>query len=91
MYDLIYYLLNLLILSQRITPFPVKPSKHVQVIVLVGVVEYTLHSAFATHGWMVEQGSTHRFLPLSVKQISSAGQSTSVLHSRLTGSGGGTK
>ena len=91
MYDLIYYLLNLLILSQRITPFPVKPSKHVQVIVLVGVVEKTLHSAFATHGRMVEQGSTHLFLPPSVKQISNAGQSTSVLHSRLTGSGGGTK
>ena len=32
-------------------------------MVLVGVVEYTLQSAFATQGDNVEQGSTHLFLP----------------------------
>ena len=35
-------------------------------MVLVGVVEKTLHSAFDTQGLMVEQGSTHLLLPPDV-------------------------
>ena len=45
------------------TPLPVNPSKHTQLMVRVGVVECTLHAALVTQGEMVEQGSTQRFLP----------------------------
>ena len=55
--------IGLLILVQLTTPLPVYPSKQTQLMVLVGVVEWTLQTALATQGAMVEQGSTQRFLP----------------------------
>ena len=59
-------------------------------MVLVGVVECTLQAALETHGEMVVQGSTQRFLPPSWKQISKAGQSTSILQSCSSTTGSGT-
>ena len=46
----------LLILSQRTSPFPVKPGKQVQLIVLNGKELWTSHSAFGAHGRITLQG-----------------------------------
>ena len=78
------------ILSQLTTPLPVNPSKQRQLMVLVGVVEWTLHCALATHGAIVVHGSTHLFLPPVWQQISKAGQSTSSLQSCSSTTGSGT-
>jgi hypothetical protein len=74
----------LLILSHRTSPFPVKPKRHVQVMVLRGRVSYTLQSAFSAQGFNWVQG----FLQSPARHASLLGQSPSSLHpSSIWGSG----
>ncbi len=78
------------ILLHWVSPFPVYPSKQVQVIVRRGRVSYTLHTAFCAQGLIAAQGFLHLFVcPLVLKQASWLGHSPSWSHppSSTTGSG----
>ena len=67
----------LLILSQWVSPFPVNPGKQTQLIVRLGKVLWTMHSAFDAHGWIAVQGFLHSWS----KHASLLGQSLSSKHS----------
>jgi hypothetical protein len=75
-------LLSLLILSHRTSPFPVKPGKQIQLIVLSGKELCTTHSAFGAHGWI----TLHGFSQSPLKHACLLGHSRSSLQ---PGSGGG--
>ena len=48
-----------IIISQRTSPFPVKPGRHVQLMVRRGKVLCTSHLAFWAQGWMALHGFWH--------------------------------
>ena len=74
----------LLILSQWTSPFPVNPGKQTQLIVLLGSVLWTMHSAFGAQGWIAVQGFLHSWS----RHASLLGQSLSSKHSgSYTGTG----
>ena len=74
--------MGVLILSQRTSPFPVKPGRQIQLMVLNGRVLWTIHSEFWAHGLITSQGLSHS----PSKHACLLGHSRSSLH---PGSGGG--
>ena len=75
---------HLRILTQDMSPCPVKPRTHVHVIVRRGSVEKTLHSALLTQGLKAVQGFRHSPLLALMMQASLPGHSLSSLQPRST-------